>query len=265
MSPVRRLTLGFVACAAVFAGLLAPSALTAVGGGQAASPATIFIDASVTDASAPAVTTLRPEDLRVSVDGKPRKVVSLRFVCRGPGADVAAALVGRSKSAAGAVERTRVLLLVADENAIVRGQQKPVTAAVARVLDGLGSADVAAVATLPRPQAGLVLNSDAVLWQAAVAQITGRAVSDTLASDRRQPPTQSLRVRAQEGPIRTSRHVSKSSGRQHATGVVPRRTPQMAPATRGRARRFARCAKSSTVSRHCRASSPFSSSGKRNR
>ncbi len=188
MSPVRRLTLGFVACAAAFAGLLAPSALIAVGGSQAASPPTIFIDASVTDASARAVTTLRPEDLRVSVDGKPRKVVSLRYVCRGPGADVAAALVGRSKSAAGAVERTRVLLVVADENAIVRGQQKPVTAAVARVLDGLGSADVAAVATLPRPQARLVLNSDAVLWQAAVAQITGRAVADTLASTQAPAP-----------------------------------------------------------------------------
>ncbi len=182
MSPVRRLTLGLVACAAAFAGLPAPSAVIAVGGGQAASAPTIFIDASVTDASGRAVTTLRPEDLRVSVDGRPRKVVSLRYVCRGPGADIAAALVGRSKSAAAAVERTRLLLLVADENAIVRGQQKPVTAAVARVLDGLGSSDLAAVATLPRPQARLVLNSDAVMWQAAVAHITGRAVADTPAS-----------------------------------------------------------------------------------
>ena len=123
MNAPRSLPAGVVAFAAAFAALHALHAQVAVGSGQATSQPTIFIDASVTDGSGRPVTTLRPEELRVSVDGQLRKVVSLRYVCRGPGADVAAALVARTTNGAAAAERARLLLLLADENAIARGQQ----------------------------------------------------------------------------------------------------------------------------------------------
>jgi hypothetical protein len=180
---VRSLTVGLVvACAAAFASLLAPSALVAVSAEQAASPPTIFIDVSVTDDTGRAVTTLRSEDLRVTVDGSARKVVSLRYVYRGPGADTAAALADRSRDAPAAAERTRSLLLLADENAIFRGQQKPVAAVVGRMVDELGAADQAVVATLPRPPAELVLSTAPTGRRSVVARIQGRATSGALAT-----------------------------------------------------------------------------------
>jgi VWFA-related protein len=178
MNAPRSLTAGLVAFAAAFAALPARHAQVAAGSGQATPLPTIFIDASVTDGSGRPVTTLRPEELRVSVDGQMRKVVSLRYVCRGPGADVAAALVARTTNGAAAAERARLLLLLADENAIARGQQKTVAAVVARMLDELGTADRAAVASLPRPPAELAFGTVAADWQAALARVTGRAVSD---------------------------------------------------------------------------------------
>jgi hypothetical protein len=176
-----------VACAAAFASLLAPPALVAVGAEQAAAPPTIFIDVSVTDDAGRAVTTLRPEDLRVTVDGEARKVVSLRYVYRGPGADTAAALADRSRDAPAAAERTRSLLLLADENAILRGQQKPAAAVVGRMVDELGAADQAVVATLPRPPAELVLSTAPTGRQSAVARIQGRATSDALVTAQAPP------------------------------------------------------------------------------
>ncbi len=187
MFPVRSLTVSLlVVCAAASASFLAPGTLVATGGEQAASPPTIFIDASVTDENGRAVTTLRPEDLRVTMNGEPRKVVSLRYVHRGPGADAAAALADRSRDAPAAAERIRSLLLIADENGILQGQQKPVAAVVARMVDELGAADQAAVATLPRPPAELVLSNIPTGRQTAVALIRGRAVSSA------QPAAQAL-------------------------------------------------------------------------
>jgi hypothetical protein len=188
---VRPLTTGLVAYVALAASLPASSVRVAAGSGQATASPTIYIDASVTDAGGRAVTTIRPEDLRVTVDGRPRSVVSLRYVSRGPGADVAAGLIGASRNAAAAAERVRLLLLVADENAIPRGQQKPVAAVVARMLDQLGTADQAAVATLPRPPSALALGTVAAEWQAALARVTGRAVTDVAPSAPPVSPTPS--------------------------------------------------------------------------
>ena len=113
-------------------------------------------------------------------------MVSLRYVHRGPGADTAAALADRSRDAPAAAERIRSLLLIADENGILQGQQKPVAAVVARMVDELGAADQAAVTTLPRPPAELVLSNIPTGRQTAVALIRGRAVSSA------QPAAQAL-------------------------------------------------------------------------
>jgi hypothetical protein len=157
------------------------------GGAQAAAAQTIFIDASVTDDLGHAVTSLRPEDLRVTVDGEPRSIVSLRYVYRGPGADASAAIVDRAANAPPAAERSRLLLLLADENAIFRGQQKQVAAVVGRMVDELGVADQAAVAMLPRPSAELALTTSPNGRPAIVARIQGRAVNNAQAITQTMP------------------------------------------------------------------------------
>lgn len=179
---MRQMTAGLVAGAVVLAWIAIPSPLTVVSGQQLSPAPSIFIDASVTDASGRAVTNIRPEDLRVTVDGTSRKVISLRYVSRGPGAEAAAALIAKTRNGQTAAERVRLLLLVADENAIPRGQQKPVSAVVTRMLDELGTADQAAVASLPRPPFDLVLSTVAADWQAGLARVTGRAAADAQAS-----------------------------------------------------------------------------------
>ncbi len=191
MVAVRSWTAGLaLACLVAFGLSPASNALVAGGSGQATSLPTLIIDAGVTDGSGRSVTTIRPEDLRVTVDGTPRQVVSLRYVCRGPGAEVAAALVARAGNAAAAAERSRLLLLLADENAIAQAQQRAVTAVVSRMLDELGTADQAAVATLPRPPTALAFGTVAAEWQTALARVVGRAATSTLASG--QPPPRPL-------------------------------------------------------------------------
>ncbi len=139
---------------------------------------TVFLDVGVTDDNGRTVTTLRPPDVRVTVDGEPRRVVSIRFVHRGPGAETAAGLADPARDAAAAAERTRSVLMLVDENAVYRGQQKPVVAVVNRMLDELGATDRAAAAALPRPPAELVLTANPAQRQSALAHVAGRAVAD---------------------------------------------------------------------------------------
>jgi VWFA-related protein len=137
---------------------------------------TIFIDANVTDDSGRAVTTLRPQDVRVTVDGERRPVVSLRFVYRGPGAETAASLADAAHETPAAAERTRSVLLLVDENSITRGQEAPVVATAAKVLDELGASDQAAVVSLPRPRGRIVITAQVAERQAGLSGVAGRAV-----------------------------------------------------------------------------------------
>jgi VWFA-related protein len=182
---VRILTFGAItACAASLAWNHSPGAVAAAPSPGVQTPAarTVFLDVGVNDDNGRAVTTLQRQDVRVTVDGEPRPVVSLRFVYRGPGAETAARLADPAQEAPAAAERTRSLLVLVDENAVYRGQQKPVVAVVNRLLDELGASDHVAVATLPRPPAQLVLTASPAERQTALSRVAGRAVSDTQVS-----------------------------------------------------------------------------------
>jgi hypothetical protein len=174
---VRILTVGFIAAgAASLAWFHAPGSLAAQTrvAPQAPVPPTIFIDAGVVDDSGRPVTTLRPEDVRIVVDGERRPVVSLRFVHRGPAAETAAGLADPAHEAPTAAERMRSLLLLVDENSIAPGQEKPVVGAVRTLLDELGAADQAAVASLPRPPPRITLTTEVAPRQASLARVAGR-------------------------------------------------------------------------------------------
>jgi hypothetical protein len=181
---MRLLTVGLAAAGVATLAWLPPSHLSARGTvfQSAAAPSAMFIDVGVADEFNRALTTLRPEDLRVTVDGDVRPILSLRFVYRGPGSATAAALADPVRDTPAAAERRRVVVVLVDENAVYRGQQKAVVAAVGRLLDELGTADQAAVVTLPRPSAEVVLTSTAAERHPVLARVAGRAASGGLAA-----------------------------------------------------------------------------------
>jgi VWFA-related protein len=191
---VRILTVGFSAVAAACLGWFhTPGSLAAqtpVAPQVPVSP-TIFIDVGVVDDDGHAVTTVRPEDVRVVVDGERRSVVSLRFVHRGPAAETAARLADPVHDAPTAAERTRSLLLLVDENSIAPGQEKAVVGAAGRLLEELGAADQAAVASLPRPPARITLTTEAPSRQASLSRVAGRLLPNAPgdASQAAQPPS----------------------------------------------------------------------------
>jgi hypothetical protein len=96
---------------------------------------------------------LRPGDVAVSVDGKPRRVLAVRRVSRGPGAATDAA--SRQARAAGlgvfAAEPIRNVLVVVDQAGLVRGEERAAVTAGRALLDRLGMADRFAVVLLPFP------------------------------------------------------------------------------------------------------------------
>ena len=97
---------------------------------------------------------LGPGDVTASVDGKPRRVLAVRRVSRGPGASTdAAAHQARSAGLATfAAEPIRNVLVVVDQASLVRGEERAAVTASLALLDRLGVADRLAVVLLPLPK-----------------------------------------------------------------------------------------------------------------
>jgi hypothetical protein len=163
------------ACAASLAWLNLSARVAAAP--QAGAPATVFIDVSAADENGRPLTTLRKEDLRVAIDGEPRSVVSLRYVFRGPGSQTAAALADPSRQSPAAAERSRMVLLAVDETSFAPGDEKPVVDAVARVLDVLGTADQAAVVSLPIQPRQVALSAEPASRRAGLRRVAGRKMT----------------------------------------------------------------------------------------
>jgi VWFA-related protein len=150
--------LKFVTLCAVIAALSASAA--AIGLHRArpsqtpAGASGMTFDAVVLDKDGRVPDSLGPADFSVSVDGKARRVVSLRRVSRGPGAVTDAA--SRQARAAGlttfAAEPVRNVLVVVDQASLVRGEERAAVAASLALLDRLGMADRLAVVLLPFPR-----------------------------------------------------------------------------------------------------------------
>jgi hypothetical protein len=145
---------------------------------QGSPPATSFIDAAITDDNGRPVTTLKPSDLRVTIDKASRQVVSVRYVFRGPGAETSASLADPVREAPAAAEHVRLVLVVVDETSIFPGQEKPVAAAAARILDELAATDQATVITVPLSGNRIAMSADAASRVATLARVVGRAVQE---------------------------------------------------------------------------------------
>ena len=138
---------------------------------------TAWVDVVALDGSGRQVRDLSPADLRVTIDGQPREILSLRYVFRGPGAEAA-----RSAAPAGALalaEPPRVVLITADENSVMRGGEKAAAGTIWRVLDALAPADLVAFVTLPVPRDRAVLSTNRQPLREAVSRIAGLGVPPT--------------------------------------------------------------------------------------
>jgi VWFA-related protein len=142
----------------------------------AAGSGTTF-DATVLDKNGRVPDSLGPADFSVSVDGKARRVLSLRRVSRGPGAATDAA--SRQARAAGlttfAAEPVRNVLLVVDQSSLVRGEERAAIAAPLALLNRLGMADRLAVMLLPIPKGQLLsLATEQPVAREALARTAGQ-------------------------------------------------------------------------------------------
>jgi VWFA-related protein len=160
-----------------------------------ASPAAVAVsfDMVVTDREGRVPDSLGPADLTVSVDGKARRVLSLRRVSRGPGAtsDAAARQARGNGAGSFAAEPSRNILVVVDQGTLVRGNERAAITAGNAFLDRLGMADRVAVLHLPLARDQLVsLTTEQPVAREALTHVLGQVMPaaqarpDELAADR---------------------------------------------------------------------------------
>lgn len=148
----------------------------------------VSIDVVVLDRDGRFVDTLGPADFTVTVDGKPRRVLWVRHVSRGPGAqgDAGTRQQNHPGTISYAAEPARNVLVVVDQISLARGDEKPATRGAGAFLDRLGLDDRVAVLPLPLPsKAQIALTTERVKARQALTRVAGQLVqSGVLAADK---------------------------------------------------------------------------------
>jgi VWFA-related protein len=164
---VRTLRVALVALVLVYAvpAALAPGRLSAQVPSFRAGVEVVVIDVSVVDRSAFPVTDLTPADFTVTVDGKPRKIMSAQFLShRAPGIDeILRVERGEPQPeviAPGRVGTGRDIIIAVDEDSLGAGDGALAKRAIGRFLDQLLPTDRVAVVTLPRLPARIGLTTN---------------------------------------------------------------------------------------------------------
>jgi VWFA-related protein len=150
--------------------------------GQSPSPVTqvptIPVEAVVLDRAGKMVDSLTPASFAVTVDGKPRRVLSLRYVSRGPGAagDAGQRLADGASTISFAAEPARNVLVVVDEHSIQRGSERTVQQAASALIDRMGLADRVGLLRIPVPRdAQVEMTTGRPEVRDALRQIAGQA------------------------------------------------------------------------------------------
>jgi VWFA-related protein len=115
------------------------------------SPAATAVDIYATDKDGRPVDNLRPSDVTVTVDGKPRRVQWVRRVSRGPGSltDASSRQARGDADLSFAAEPVRSLVVVIDQTSLMRGDERPAIQAGGALVDRMGIADRVALLRLP--------------------------------------------------------------------------------------------------------------------
>jgi VWFA-related protein len=185
----RDLKILLAALAVLAGGVLAAQSPTPAGQAPAS---TIPVDVVVFDRDGKVADGLTPSNFTVTVDGKPRRVLWVRHVSRGPGASDEAAqrLPGRTDTLSFAAEPARNVLVVVDEYSIQRGNERVVNEAAWALVDRLGLDDRVGVLRIPVPRdARLALTTVRPDVREALRGIVGQATQSVgLGAD--MPPAQ---------------------------------------------------------------------------
>ncbi|HEX9190146.1 MAG TPA: hypothetical protein VGB87_23920, partial [Vicinamibacteria bacterium] len=120
----------------------------------------VAVDASVVDADGRPVRGLGPEDFRVEVDGRPRRLVSVEYVGRELEPETPPAPRAPHFSSNEGASRGRLVLLLVDRGNIGRGGGREVLKAASRFLDGLAPADRVGLEFIPGPGKGIEFTAD---------------------------------------------------------------------------------------------------------
>jgi VWFA-related protein len=135
----------------------------------------VAVDASVVDADGRPVPGLGPEEFRVEVDGKPRRLVSVEYVGREiepPSPPPARpALFSTNEDAS----RGRLVLLLVDRGNIGRGRGREVFEAASRFLDGLAPGDRVGLAFIPGPGSVIEFTADVEEVRRGLRGVVGTA------------------------------------------------------------------------------------------
>jgi VWFA-related protein len=180
-----------------------PAVLLVLGGGALAaqSPtlpgpsAAVPVEIVVLDRDGRNADNLTPANFAVAVDGKPRRVVWVRHVSRGPGASEEAAQrqAGRTDALSFAAEPARNVLVVVDQYSIQRGSERTVNQAAGALVDRLGLDDRVGVLRVPVARdALLALTTERPEVRDALRQVVGQAAQSAgFGADQvlAQPPT----------------------------------------------------------------------------
>ena len=160
-----------VACA-LPAALAAPLLLARQG-----ATARTVIDIVAVDRDGHPVDDLNAADFSATIDGQPRRVVSVTHVSRGAGAEsTAMSRMASGRRTAFAAEPSRIVMVVVDETMLDRGDERPAIQAANAFLDRLGLDDRVAVIRLPLgATARVVTTTDRPAIREELTAVMGRA------------------------------------------------------------------------------------------
>ena len=101
----------------------------------------VTVDAAVLGGDGRPVPTLRAEDFRIDVDGRPRRIVSAQFIDQSGSIDAPGALSAAHFSSNEGAGDGRIVVVAVDQAHIRRLEGRPALAAASRFIDGLPAID----------------------------------------------------------------------------------------------------------------------------
>jgi hypothetical protein len=138
--------------------------------------------AAVEPGSGTPVTDLRPEEVSVKIDGRPRQIRSLQFVTRptgdGAGPALAPPFGSNSVSSAG-----RHVELIVDDESFPAGGERPLRDAVTRLIAALHPHDRLSLVTIPHGGVRIPATTEHVRIRTAAAMLVGRGSASQTGSD----------------------------------------------------------------------------------
>ena len=154
----------------------------------------VRVDVSAIDGSGRPVTDLAVSDFVLRVDGRPRPIVSAKFVAVPPASHSSESPREQHYSSNAEAAGGRLIMVVIDRSSIVAGRGKAAIDAASRFVKGLNGADRVALATIPHgPQ--VPFTADHALVERTIQEIDGTAlatfgvknlgITDALAFERR--------------------------------------------------------------------------------